>query len=119
MCYQSCVCYLILSGPSGVVMCIVPIFIIIIIFASLNEFVLGSQVKVPKFTGCSVLRTVRLYRHNNTYSCRCTIVISCLQSEMFYYYIFDFSYLVVCFCIVEQQLKVTSELFNIIILLHL
>lgn len=58
-----CECHLILCGPSGVVLRIVPIFIVLIIFPSLNKFILGSQVKVPQFTGRPVLRTVRLDRH--------------------------------------------------------
>lgn len=55
--------HLILSGPSWIVLHIEPIFIILLIFPSLNKFILGSQVKVPQFTGCPVLRTVRLDKH--------------------------------------------------------
>lgn len=66
--------HLILSGPSRIVLHIIPVFIIIIIFSSLNKLILGSQVKVPQPTGCPVLRTVRLHKHKQHihYSCRFT-----------------------------------------------
>ena len=56
-------CHLILSRPSRIVSGIIAIFIILIVFPPLNKFILGSQVKVPQFTGCSVLRTVGLHGH--------------------------------------------------------
>lgn len=54
---------LVLSGPSRIVLPVVPVFIILVILPTLNKFILGSQVKVPQFAGCPVLRTVRLDKH--------------------------------------------------------
>lgn len=55
--------HLILGGASWIVLCIIPIFIILFKLPSLNKFILGSQVKVPQFTGCPVFRSFRLDKH--------------------------------------------------------
>lgn len=93
-----CECHLILSGPSRVVLRIEPIFIILIIFPSLNKFILGSQVKVPQFTGCLVLWTVRLDGHNIQIhvGTQPEQYIDRISAHSFMQY-----YLVICFCIVE------------------
>lgn len=95
----------------------VPIFIIFIKFPSLDKFILGAQVQVPEFAGRPVLGTVRLGKDR-----RCTFTPvnrdfsragSVVALSVVYFN------LVVCFCVVEQKLKVAGELLNVIILLHL